>query len=211
MRLHSALFAIAALIALVPSRIDASPVIFTDRTVFEWYIAQTLPGWVGPNALETFDSSVLDVNTLADVCTRFFNGLTLSSDCHAFGAVEPSAGAALFDQHTFTTTAFFAEPQVAIGFDYSAGSGVVFGLSTLQIFLSGSGFFGLVDTSEPFRNMGTPHVPESIADGVLAMDNLRLRVPEPATWLLLASSFVLLQAARHALKRRRLARCTLGE
>jgi hypothetical protein len=79
---------------------------------------------------------------------------------------------------------------------------VAFGLSNTTFLLSGSGFLGIIDLSEPILRMGTSHFNPAIADGVLAMDNLLLtRVPEPSTVLLFGSAFALLQVIRY---RRRL-------
>jgi hypothetical protein len=146
-----------------------------------------------------------------DVCTRDLNGLTISSDCHANGVLV--GGVAVFDQNVFTTFARFDEPQTSLGFDYRVSApcsspfpfsctatGVVqFGFSNgLTFFLSGSGFLGILDPSQPISIMATNHAPPNIADGVLVMDNLLLtRVPEPATALLvLAGAIVLSQLRR---------------
>ena len=115
MRLHSGLLAIAVLASLVPKSAEASPLIFTDRATFlNVHTALGLP----PLAYETFNENVWDADIAADVCTRDVNGLTISSDCHAAGVLLGGAGSATFDQHIFTTSAVFDEPQTSVGFDY---------------------------------------------------------------------------------------------
>jgi hypothetical protein len=215
MRLRAVLLPVAALfVVFVASRLEAAPIIFTDRAAF-----QSVHPFLGlpPLALETFDSNgwTIDIPGTNDPCTRRLNGLKIHSDCHAVGAFQ--SGNAIFDQSTFTTIAVFDQPQTSLGFDYTLGivtpdpfnptanDRVLFGFSNgLTFLLSGSGFLGILDPSEPILSMGTSHVPESLANGVLGVDNLLLtRVPEPSTSLLFGSGIVLLQAARHLVKRRR--------
>ena len=210
---HSGLLAIAVLAALLPKSAEASPLIFTDRATFlNVHTALGLP----PLALETFDDNVWDADFGADWCTRDVNGLTISSDCHAAGVLLGGVGAATFDQHTFTTSARFDEPQTSVGFDYrvsppcslpssfcTATDVVKFDFFNASFFLSGNGFLGIIDLSQPILGMGTSHFPENIADGVLVMDNLLLtRVPEPSTALLFGSAFALLQVVRLRRKNR---------
>ena len=208
MRLHSGLLALAVLAALVPKSAEASPLIFTDRATFlNVHTALGLP----PLAFEGFDENVWDANFGADWCTRVVNGLTISSDCHAAGVLLGGVGAATFDQHTFTTSAAFDEPQTSVGFDYRVSAPCSFPspfctatdvvkfdfYNGLSFFLRGSGFLGIIDLSQPILGMGTSHWPPQIADGVLVMDNLVLtRVPEPSTLLLFGSAFSLLQVVR---------------
>jgi hypothetical protein len=214
MRLPSSLLVIAVLAALVPKSVEASPLIFTDRATFlNVHAALGLP----PLAYETFDTNGWSfvIPGLNDPCIRDLNGLTIHADCHQVGAFQ--AGPGIFDQHDFTTSAVFDEPQTSLGFDYTVSppcslplplpctaTGVVeFGLSNASFFLSGSGFLGIIDLSQPILRMGTSHLPPEIADGVLAMDNLLLtRVPEPSTMLLFGSAFALLQVVRLRRKNR---------
>jgi hypothetical protein len=203
MRLFSALLGIAAVVVLVPGRVDASPVIFTDRAAFLSYHASL---GLQPLDVETFDHPWWDINPVADVCRMQLTGLSIFHDCHdgAIGNGAGTFGYADFVYGRFSAGGPFYQPQTALGFDYQAFGVLPFNLGDLTVFLSGSGFFGVIDVSNPIQSMGVPppvHLPGS---GFLRMDNLSMRVPEPATSLLLGSSFLLLQAARHARKRRRL-------
>ena len=215
MRLHSGLLAIAVLAALVPKSVEASPLIFTDRATFlNVHTALGLP----PLALETFEAPVWDNNISSDSCVLNVPGLRIGHDCHD-GAVDISgpSGFAAFPQDRFSVIARFDLPQTSIGFDYNVPSHVRclefpfdpadvscnvvnFGAG-LSFFLSGSGFLGIIDTSNPIIGMGTPH-PSPIASGYLQMDNLLYRVPEPSTALLFGSAFALLQVVRLRRKNR---------
>ena len=209
MRLHSGLLAIAVLAALVPKSAEASPLIFTDRATFlNVHTALGLP----PLALETFDHPYWSINPSIDVCAMYVSGLAVYHDCHDGGVdISGPSGFAAFPQDRFSVTARFDVPQTSIGFDYNVPTGrpclefpfdpadvscnvVNFGLG-LSFFLSGSGFLGIIDTSNPITFMGTPH-PSPIASGYLQMDNLLHRVPEPSTALLFGSAFALLQVVR---------------
>jgi hypothetical protein len=206
MRLCSSQIAIViGCAAIVSHEAEASPIIFTDRAVFE--------AVTGPHAFEEFDSNDWDVNISVDVCTRYLNGLTISSDCHANGVLV--GGVAIFDQNVFTTLARLDEPQTSLGFDYTISSGpnpfppfnatnvVQFFIGNLSIFLTGSGFLGVLDTSQPILRMGTNHAPTNVADGVLRMDNLLLtRVPEPATSLLVLAGATVLSQLRRFMRRK---------
>jgi hypothetical protein len=142
-------------------------------------------------------------------------GLRIGHDCHDggvdFGFGNNQPGYAAFPQDRFSVGARFDLPQTSIGFDYSVRSRspcdffdptdlscnvVQFQLFGLSLFLSGSGFLGVIDTSNPIIGMGTPH-PTPIASGYLQMDNLLYRVPEPCTALLFGSAFALLQVVRY--------------
>jgi PEP-CTERM motif len=217
-RFRSGLLAITVVAALLPHRSEAAPIVFTDRATFQSYHALLgLPSL----SLETFDAPAWDLNIAADACTMFVPGFFVGHDCHD-GGVEYTQyfpdqqpfGFAAFPQDRFAVGAGFDVPQTSIGFDYSV-SGVVQFYAGLSFFLSGSGFLGIIDTSSPIGGIGTPHPIPGIASGFLQMDNLLLRVPEPATSqvpepatsLLLGSGIVLLHAARRRLvKRRRVAK-----
>ena len=166
MRLHSSLLAIAVLAVLLPKSAEASALLFTDRATFQSYHALLgLP----PLALEKFEAPVWDNQELQrDACVMHVPGLAINHDCHdgsvEFGDAEP-LGFAVFNQaNGFPVTADFAQPQTAIGLDYSVpacdvvvGCDVVdFGFSNgLGFRLSGSGFRGIIDTSNPITSMGT--------------------------------------------------------
>jgi len=191
MRFRSALLAIAVVV-LLPRGSEASPIIFTDRALFESYTA-TLPG-LPPLSLETFDNPVWSLDFVSDTCLMFVPGLTIHHDCHD-GGVDPTGtwGAASFPANFFSVGGGFDLPQSALGFDYFASGPSPFQFMGLEFVLSGSGFLGVVDTAQPSMFMGYI---QPIGGG-LRMDNLLLRVPEPATWLLFGSAFALLQVVRY--------------
>jgi PEP-CTERM motif len=205
MRLRVGLLQVAALlIVFVSHAAEASPIIFTDRALFQSYTATLgLP----PLALETFDAPVWVNNFSADVCTMHVSGLAISHDCHD-GAVDVfgTEDVARFPSNVFSVVGNFSLPQSALGFDYVAGGAAQFQVMGVLFFLSGSGFLGVVDTAQPTTAMGVFQPIRS--SGGLVMDDLLLRVPEPATLLLFGSGIVLLQAARSLMKRRRVARRT---
>ena len=124
-------------------------------------------------------------------------GLVIGHDCHdsAIGNGTGTFGNAVFPAHTFTAGAQFYLPQTALGFDYVAGGAVPFHLMGLSFLLTGAGFLGVVDTTQPSLGMGTVHQPSQ--GGFLVMDNLLMRVPEPSTLLLFGSAFALLQVVRY--------------
>ncbi len=201
MRLRAGFLPVAALlIAFVSHDAEASPIIFTDRALFQSYTA-TLPG-LPPLALETFDAPVWVNNFAFDNCTMHVSGLAIYHDCHD-GAVDifGTEDVARFPSAVFGVGGTFDLPQSALGFDYVAGGVAQFQFMSLLFYLSGSGFLGVVDTAQPTTTMGVFQPIRS--SGGLAMDNLLLRVPEPATSLLLGSGIVLLLARRSLVKRRR--------
>ncbi len=211
MRLRSGLFAFAVVCAATVShKAEASPLIFTDRATFQSYHALLgLP----PLALETFDTNgwTFVIRGLNDPCVRNLNGLKIHSDCHAPGAFQ--AGNAIFSGEYSGQTAVFDTPQTSIGFDYRVSSGfpcnfsdpadvscnvVRFGFLGTSFLLSGSGFLGIIDTSNPSIFMVSGGSCAWARDRGMAMDNLLLtRVPEPSTALLFGSAFALLQVVRY--------------
>jgi hypothetical protein len=206
MRLRVGLLPIAALLFVFVARAaEASPIIFTDRGLFQSYTA-TLPG-LPQLALETFDAPVWVNNFSFDVCTMHVSGLAISHDCHDGGVdVFGTEDVARFPSNVFSVVGTFDLPQSALGFDYVAGGVAQFQFMGVLFFLSGSGFLGVVDTAQPTTAMGVFQPVRST--GGLAMDNLLLRVPEPGTLLLFGSGIVLLQAAKSLVKRRQVARTT---
>ena len=196
MRLRSALLAIAVVVALLPDRSEAAPIIFTDRALFESYTG-ALPG-LPPLQLETFDAPVWLLNFQADVCTMYLTGLSISHDCHdgGIGNGTGTFGNAVLPAHTFSAGASFYLPQTALGFDYLAFGTVPLQFMGLSFLLTGTGFLGVVDTTQPSLHMGTLQQPLP-SGGALVMDNLLMRVPEPASWLLFGSAFALLQGVRY--------------
>jgi hypothetical protein len=136
----------------------------------------------------------------------YLTGLFISHDCHdgSIGTGTGTIGFAVLPAHTFVAGAQFYLPQNALGFDYVAGGTVPFQFMGLDFLLTGAGFLGGVDTTQSSLGMGTTRFPGLSGD--LVMDNLLMRVPEPATSMLLGSGIVLLHAARRVVKRRRVAR-----
>jgi hypothetical protein len=196
MRFRCRLFAFAVVCAIVTHKAEASPIIFTDRALFESYTA-TLPG-LPPLTLETFDNPWWTFDFVFDSCVMHLTGLVIGHDCHdsAIGPGTGTFGNAVFPAHTFGAGAQFFLPQTALGFDYVAGGAVPFHFMGLSFLLTGAGFLGVVDTTQPSLGMGTLQQPFPLS-GALVMDNLLMRVPEPSTALLFGSAFALLQVVRY--------------
>ena len=66
-----------------------------------------------------------------------------------------NSGVAAFPYGRFGVGGRFDQPQTSLGFDYVASGVVPFQFSSgLKIFLSGGGFLGIIDVSQPILSMG---------------------------------------------------------
>jgi hypothetical protein len=197
MRLHSGLLAIAVLAALFPKGAEASSVIFTDRALFELI--------TGPHDIERFDREpVYNLDYINDSCTAYLHDFSISADCHGFGGVYEGAA---FLPNSWPNSVTFDQPRTAVGFDYrveglfSNGDGVMaFSFGSVEFFLTGSGFLGMLDTTGIY-GMGTSRIYNPNENPVfccsVSIDNLLMtRVPEPSTLLLFGSAFALLHGVR---------------
>jgi PEP-CTERM motif len=217
MRFAAALLAVTVFVALVPSRVEASPIIFTDRAAFK--------AVVQPNVfveLETFDREDFG-DFCADVpfCFGVADGIMNILTTEELAAVNPfngnldmpSAGPLSFAEITLgdlVAPLFFT----ALGFDVVSTHPVhvlhidSFSLLDSVSFQSPPSFVGLlfpVPTAH-FRllleeNPDTDHGSQS-----LILDNFVFKtvtVPEPSSVLLFGGAFALLQGVKRRQARTR--------
>jgi hypothetical protein len=201
MRVRFGLFALAlVLVTLVPNLIEASPVIFTDRSLFE--------AFAGPLETETFEGEqVWTFDYYQDVCTRYLDALSISYDCHGIGGEDDVASL----PGGYGIVMHFDTPRSAVGFDYDVTGFSYVGISSFDFLLTGSGFIGVVDDRNPIGTIGQ-YNPGVVIDPVtyehrfthMTMDNLiYTRVPEPNTMLLFGGALVLLAPFRYTRHGRR--------
>ena len=190
-------FALALVLTLMASVAQADPILYTDRAAFETALG---------------DVSVRDFNNRADypcvfvsrdTCQHDFGGLTWDGD-HANATV--SGG-----RFTFRVLADSnigpSEPLRGFGFDLIGGffqeswRDVRFSYQVaddpwVSLILRAGTFFGMTVDGAPLQMFFAPPLGGPIYPGV-TIDNLTVaRVPEPATILLLTTSFGLLSVAR---------------